>query len=71
MREEGPVPVAADVPVVADPSRRMFPPFRRICVVGRADATAPTLLYIRILKMHNEIHRKAKNGFIFIYNTKQ
>ena len=37
-----------DVPLPLDPSRRMFPPLRRICVVGRADATAPTLLDIRI-----------------------
>jgi len=71
MREEGPFPVATDVPVVADPSRRMFPLLRRICVVGRADATAPALLDIRFLKTHNEIHRKAKTGLIFIYNTKQ
>ncbi len=27
--------------VLFNPSRRMFPPLRRICVVGRADATAP------------------------------
>lgn len=64
MREEGPFPVAADVPVVADLSRRMFPLLRRICVVGQAYATSPTLLDIRILKMHNEINRKAKTGLI-------